>query len=184
MLPRGMGPTPLLRSVLLGLALLELSSLGCAGKAHHEATKGYDVAKSATYAWATEDLVMIGVGEPQPQVRTEANERRLRAAIDASLTEHGYAKAAPADADLIVAFSVGTRVRYRLEGGENSYIASLQPGEKQTKAALHIYLLHRGDQIEAWHGWTSKWLTRGDDPDTVVREAVGQIMAELPARKR
>jgi hypothetical protein len=127
---------------------------------------------------------MIGVGDIQPNVRTEANERRLRAAIDASLAERGYTKVARDGADLIVAFSVGTRVRYRLEGGPDSWIAGLQPGEKQTKGTLHIYLLHRGDEKEAWHGWTSKWLNEGDDPDTVVRDAVARIMSEVPARRK
>lgn len=174
--------------------MLCLALIGCAGKPHYEVTPGYDVATYATYAWATDELVMIGVEEidanappekaAQPNVRTEANERRLRAAIDAALAERGYTKAPRDQADLLVAFSVGTRVRYRLEGGPDSWIASQQPAETQTKGTLHIYLLHRADQKEAWHGWTSKWLNRGDDPDAVVRDAVTRIMAKLPAHAR
>lgn len=182
MLPRGMGPTPLSRRRLL--FLLGVASIGCAGKVHTEASEGYDVAAFATYAWATDELVMIRVGDDQPQVRTEANERRLRAAIDAELAERGYTSVAREQADLLVAFSVGTRVRYRLEGGPDSWIASLRPGEKQTKGTLHIYVLHRGEDKEAWHGWTSKWLSPGDDPDAVVRDAVARVMAKLPTRAR
>ena len=163
--------------------MLVLVALGCAGKKHTEATSGYDLAAMRTYAWITDDA-LIQLGESQPNVRTPQNEQRLRRAIEAALQARGFTASSRDAADVLVAFSVGTHARYRLEGAKDGWVASLEPGEPQTKGTLHIYVLHRADQKEIWHGWTSKWLNKTDDPDTVVRDAVAQIMAKFPVPVR
>jgi hypothetical protein len=165
--------------MLSGASALVLA-IGCAAKVHHEAKPGYDFATVHTYAWVTDDPVLIQLGETQPNVRTRDNEQRLRTAIDEALAARGFTPAPRDSADVLVAFSVGTHARYRLEGGADSWIASLEPGQPQTKGTLHIYLVDRGDQKEVWHGWTSKWLSPGDDPDRIIREAVARIMATYP----
>lgn len=154
--------------------------MGCASAVHHDVTACSDVAEKRTYAWITDDPVLIQLGERQPHVRTEDNERRLRAAIDASLAARDFTRVERDAADLHVAFSVGTRTRYRLEGASGSWVGSLVPGEKQTKGTLHVYLLEPRDGNEIWHGWTSRWLAKDDDPDAVIRDAVTRIVAELP----
>jgi len=166
-----------MRALVLGALV---SMLGCAAKVHQEAKPGYDLAALRTYAWITDEPVLIQFGESQPTVRTPENEQRLRTAIDEALAARGFTQVPRAEADALVAFSVGTHARYRLEGGRDSWIAGLEPGKPQTKGTLHIYLVHRDDQKEIWHGWTSKWLNEGDDPDTVIREAVARIMATYP----
>jgi Domain of unknown function (DUF4136) len=174
----------LLRSIArAGLVLALLGGSACAGKVHDEVAPGYRLAELDSYAWVTEEPVLIQLGDSNPNVRTVDNERRLRAAIDNALAARGLAKVAFGEADVHVAFSVGTEARYRLEGGHDSWIAGLEPSTRQTKGTLHIYLLHPGDQREVWHGWTSKWLSKSDDPDTVVREAVAAIMARYPGAK-
>lgn len=170
---------PRFSSFVLALALVA-PAVGCAGKVKHQAAEGYDFAAAKSYAWVTDEPVLIQLGDPQPTVRTAENEARIRAAIEAALAARGLTKVAVADADLEVAFSVGTVVRYRLEGGHDSWIAGLEPGQRQTKGTLHIYLLNRGGKKEVWHGWTSKWLNRSDDADTVVHDAVAKIMATYP----
>ena len=173
------------RLFLHGVALGVLAAaLGCAGKVKHEAAPGYDFKSLKTYAWITEDLVLIQLGETQANVRTEENERHVRGAIDDALAARGLTAAPHDTADVLVAFSVGTHARYRLEGGENSWIAGLEPGKPQTKGTLHIYLVHRGDEKELWHGWTSKWLNEGDDPEQVIGDAVTRIMATFPVAAR
>jgi len=164
---------------LLGAAGV-LLAIGCASQVHHETAPGADLGAAKTYAWVTDEPGLISMGESQPNVRTPENEQRIRAAIDRALAQRGLEKVARDAADVHVSFSVGTRVRYRLEGGPDSWIASLTPGEKQTKGTLHIYVLHPGDEREVWHGWTSKWLDKSDDPDRVIGEAVARIMAKYP----
>jgi hypothetical protein len=169
------------RRMSAGLGLFFVAAtMGCATRVHHDVTACAQVSAPHTFAWITEDPVLIQLGERHPLVRTEDNERRVREAIDRELTDRGFTRVAHDEAELHVAFSVGTRQRYRLEGGPDSWIASLRPGEKQTKGTLHIYLLDPDDGNEIWHGWTSRWLTKDDDPDAVVDDAVGRITAELP----
>lgn len=170
---------------LLGAGLVAAGLLGsasaCAPKVHAERTPGYDLESAKTYAWVTEELILIELGEDQPNVRTKDNERLLRAAIDDALAARGFQKVPREQAQLLVAFSVGVRVRYRVEGvDERSAVTATGPGEPQTKGTLNIYLLDRAQEQEVWHGWTSKWLTKGEDPKTVIDEAVGKIMAVYP----
>jgi hypothetical protein len=165
---------------LVGAALL-LSSAACAPKVHAERTANYDFAAATTYAWITEDLVLIELGEPQPNVRTKDNEQRVRAAVERELAARGLTKVPKEDADLLVSFSVGVRVRYRLEGGQgNAVTGAGGPGEPQTKGTLNVYLLDGAQQTEVWHGSTSKWLRKSEDPDAVVNQAVAKIMAVYP----
>jgi hypothetical protein len=171
----------LLRVIALGMLA---GVLGCAAQAHHETAAGSDLAAQRTYAWITDEPVLIQLGETQPAVRTPENEQRVRKAIDAALTARGLTAAPRDQADVLVAFSVGTHARYRLEGAKDGWVASLEPGQPQTKGTLHIYLLHRADQKEIWHGWTSKWLSEADDPDVVVHDAVARIMAKYPVSAR
>ncbi len=165
---------------LVGAGLL-VASAGCAPAVHAERTAGYDFAAARTYAWITEDLVLIELGEPQPNVRTKDNERRVRAAIERELQARGMTKAPKEEADLLVSFSVGVRIRYRLEGGQgNAVTGAGGPSEPQTKGTLNIYLLDRAQEVEVWHGSTSKWLRKTDDPEAVANEAVAKIMAVYP----
>ena len=96
------------------------------------------------------------------------------------LEERGFTPVDHDDAELHVAFTVSTERRYRLEGGRDSWIAGLEPGEKQTKGTLHLYLLDSDEGHQIWHGWTSQWLAKDDDPDAVVADAVHRIAADLP----
>jgi hypothetical protein len=164
----------------MGVGLL-LASAACAPAVQAERTASYDFTSATTYAWITEDLVLIELGEPQPTVRTKDNERRIRAAIERELAARGMTKVPHDQATLLVSFSVGVRIRYRLDGGEGTGMNALgSPSEPQTKGTLNIYILDRVQQHEVWHGSTSKWLQKSDDPDKVVNDAVAAIMAVYP----
>lgn len=165
---------------LLGGGLL-LACAACAPAVLAERTAGYDLEAARTYAWITDELVLIERGDPQPNVRTKDNEVLLRAAIDRELGARGLALAPRDQAELLVSFSVGVRIRYRLEGGEGNAITGAgSPSEPQTKGTLNVYLIDRAQQREVWHGSTSKWLRKSDDPKAVVDQAVGKIMAVYP----
>jgi hypothetical protein len=164
-------------SALLGL-------VACAPGVQTERVTAYPLEQPHSYAWVTDDPVLIQLGDDQPNVRTPENEKRLRAAIDRELQARGFTSAPRDQADLLVAFTVNTTMRYRVEGGAaGSSYGGVQPGTKQTKGTLNIYLVDRAAQHEVWHGWTSKWLSKSEDPDAVVNEAVGKIMAAFPGPK-
>ncbi len=174
-----MGST--MRSALLSVALLAPLAVGCASSTPVvEKDDAYDFSAVSTYAWVTDEPIMITFGDDQPTVRTKDNELKIRAAIERELGTRGMAKVEADAAQLLVAFSVGTRMRYRLEGGDRSSSVTDGPGDKQTKGTLNIYLLDREADKEVWHGSTSKWLEKGDDADVVINEAVGKIMSVFP----
>jgi hypothetical protein len=168
----------------LGGAAALLVVAGCAGKVEAERVTDYPLEQKKTYAWATDEHVLIQLGDEHPGVRTKENEARIRGAVDRALGERGFTQAGREEAEILVAFSVGTTVRYRVEGGAagTSY-GGIEPGAKQTKGTLNIYLLDREQAREVWHGWTSKWLDKSEDPDAVVNEAVAKIMAAYPGSK-
>jgi len=175
-----MGST--MRSAVLSSVLLAATGLvGCASSTPLvEKDEAYDFAAVSTYAWVTEDPVLITFGQDQENVRTKENEARIRAAIERELSARGIEKTDADTAQVIVAFSVGTRMRYRLEGGDRTNALTDGPGQKQTQGTLNIYLLDRETDHEVWHGSTSKWLKKTDDPDAIINEAVAKIMARFP----
>lgn len=164
---------------MLAAGLLVLA--GCAGtKIRAERYPGFDLEAAKTYAWITDDLVLIQFGADQPRVRTKENEELIRAAVDRELAAKGFSPAPREEADVLVAFSVGLRARYRLEGGPGVAIEMDGPGETQTEGTLNVYLLDRVGEREVWHGWATKLLRPSDDAKTVIDNAVSRIMAVYP----
>lgn len=171
-----------LASLLLGTCLL-VGAAACS-PVHAERVSEYPLESKKTYAWITEEPVLIQFGDAQPNVRTPQNEANLREAIDASLGGRGFTKVAKDEAELLVAFSVGTTMRYRIEGQTSgTAIGGIEPGAKQTKGTLNIYLVDRAQMKEVWHGWTSKWLSKQEDPKKIATDAVNDIMAAYPNAK-
>lgn len=172
------------RSIAFAVLASALAIGGCTAKAHAEVEPGYDFATFHSYAWITPEPVLINLGDSQPTVRTGENELRIRKAVDAALVDRGFTEVPYANADLHVAFSVDAVARYQLDEGDDVWLLGLQEGETQTKNTLHVYLLHPGDEKEVWHGWTSKWIEKNDDPETVIRAAVARVMAQYPTSAR
>jgi hypothetical protein len=168
----------------LGAAFVVAALTACAPKIRAERVASYPLEAKTSYAWVTEEPVLIMLGDPQPNVRTPANEALLREAIDRELAARGLEHVPQDQADLLVAFSVGTTMRYRLEGGDpNKSMGGIQPGTKQTKGTLNIYLFDRATAHEVWRGSTSKWLSKSEDPADVANTAVAAVMAAYPGAK-
>ncbi len=173
--------TALWSGLLGGTLVSALVAAGCASTAPIvEKDAGFDFAAVKTYAWVTDEPVLIAFGEDQPNVRTKDNELRVRAAVERELSARGMEKVDASAADALVAFSVGIRMRYRLEGGDRTSNFTDGPGQKQTQGTLNVYLLDRETDREVWHGSVSEWLKKSDDPDVVINEAVAQIMSRYP----
>lgn len=153
-----------------------LGAAGCMPKVNvHEAPE-FEARAPTSFAWVTDELILIQFGAPQPMIRNEANERLIREAVDRELAAKGYEKTTATEADILVAFSVGVRVRYRMEGVD---LAS-GPGETQTKGTLNIYALDRQVHKEVWHGDATRWLGKSEEPRDVVDRAVSRILEAFP----
>jgi hypothetical protein len=172
------------RHVLVALALLLTGpSIGCKQQleAKTEYAEDIDFSKYQTYRWITDDPVLIQAGSGDPAIRTLENEKRIRAAVDRGLAHEGLQKVDGADADLIIAFTVGTRVRYKLQGGGGQDL-DLITGKSAsvTRGQLTLYLFDQTTARQIWSAWTKKDLEPGSDPDAVINAAVTVLLQELP----
>jgi hypothetical protein len=172
-----------LRLLFSTLFLISLLSGGCARvQFGAEFDQQADFSGYQSYAWVTDELVLIGSGMGDPRIRNEDNERRIRAEVDAALAAKGLAKVDRDDADLIVAFVVGTREQLRLEGGGSTYslLTSKDAASTYYQGSLSIDLFDAASRQQVWHGWVSKPLEADTDPDEIIKRAVARILAQFP----
>ena len=163
-------------SLCLGLA-------ACASQpqAQVEYTERTDFSSYASYRWITEDLVLIQSGTGNEKIRNVENERRIRAAVERELAAKGLAKAEGEAADLILAFTVGTRVRYKIQGGgQMTFDLVTEDAARVTRSTLTLYLFDGRSNEQVWQASTRKDLPPGADPDKVIPEAVNLLLAEFP----
>jgi hypothetical protein len=165
----------------LSLALALIAPVtGCSKElqAETEYAKNVDFSKYQTYRWITDDLVLLQSGTGSEQIRNVDNERRIRAAVERELEAKGLEKGA-GDAQLIVAFTVGTKVQYRIQGGANLDLVAA-PDAAYTRGMLTIYLFDRDSNAQIWQARTHDDLEPGEDPDAVINTAVKVLLDEFP----
>jgi hypothetical protein len=167
--------------VLLALALALVMPSACSKQLQVETAyaEGADFSQYQTYRWITDDLVLMQSGSGNERIRNVENEQRIRAAVERELAAKGLRKATGDEAQLIVAFTLGTQVRYHIQGGANYDILS-EPAASYTRGVLTIYLFDRASQQQVWSAWTQKDLEPGDDPDAVINAAVERLLADFP----
>src|SRR4051794_33684773 len=98
--------------IFAALALvLSTPSAGCMKELKAEAkyAEGTDFSQYQTYRWITDDLVLLQEGSGDPTIRTVENEKRIRAAVERGLEAKGLKKVEGDDAQLVIAFTVGTK---------------------------------------------------------------------------
>ncbi|KIG12026.1 hypothetical protein DB30_02111 [Enhygromyxa salina] len=150
-------------------------------KAETEYVEGTDFSQYQTYRWITDDLVLIQSGDGNENIRNVENEKRIRAAVERELEAKGLKKATGEDAHLLVAFTVGTQVRYKIQGGGATGLDLVAGGPaKVTRGRLTLYLFDQASKTQIWSAWTQDDLEPGSDPDAVVNSAVSVLMNEFP----
>lgn len=158
-------------------------SIGCAQKmsVETEYVKAIDFSKYQTYRWMTDDLVLIQLGTGDAKIRTVENEKRIRAAVERELEAKGLEQAtAQQEADLVIAFTVGTKVRYQIQGGVTGLDLVAAPNATITRGVLTLYVVDAATDTQIWSAWTKKDLEPGTDPDTVINAAVSALMNKFP----
>jgi hypothetical protein len=175
-------PAVHLRALLLAIALVGCSAIRT-GSDHDLAA---DFQSYRTYAWITDELTLIGPGTDNPNVRNEANEKLIRAAIDRAMENRGYRKVDLGEAELVVTFAVGLRPDIRIEGADTQYGLFTKKGDspRYWEGRLSIDLFERSTRRHVWHGWARRPLDRGADPKVVIDEAVAAVMKEFPPEKK
>lgn len=173
-------PTALLRTLALGLILAApLAACSSQLSAETEYAKDTDFSNYQTYRWITDDLVLIQSGTGNENIRNVENEKRIRAAVERELEAKGLTKAGD-EAELVIAFTVGTKVRYQIQGGATGLDVVADEAATVTRGVLTLYMFDRESQAQIWSAWTKKDLQPGADPDEIVNAAVGVLMDEFP----
>jgi hypothetical protein len=176
------------RCVLAALAVILTAAplFGCSKQLSAEVAHAEDVdfSKYRTYRWITDDLVLIQSGTGDETIRNVENERRIRAAVERELAARGLEKVEGDAADLIVAFTLGTKVRYQIQGGSTSLEMVADDPASVTRGVLTLYMFDAATDEQIWSAWTKKDLQPGDDPDAVINAAVEVLLDEFPPDSR
>ena len=114
---------------------------------------------------------------------------------DRFVQNQGYVAADISNADLIVTYGVGSeeKVRVTETPGRSSYYrggyrygtwygSSTVNVQQYTEGTLTVEFFDRRTKHAVWVGWGSKRLSKSDERDEVIREAVQKILAPLPGR--
>lgn len=174
------------------LLVASLFALACAtdGRFDYDAAVDFSAYKTFAVISPTE-----GEGElplpTQDVVQSQLVERRARQAIERGLTEKGLAATAESEADLIVAFTVGSRRASRPESVPDGIGPHWPYGwwyDHWDRAYTRIYTegLLIVDLIDAktrrlvWRGWTTDPVSASTDIDRKVKHAVGTVLAGYP----
>lgn len=159
--------------------------MGCSKPltAETEYAEGTDFSQYETYRWITDDPILIQSGTGNPVIRNIDNERRIRAAVDRELAAKGLTEVEGDAAQLVIAFTVGTKVRYQIQGGSTGLALATADPASVTQGTLTLYFFDRSTDTQVWSAWTNKTLEPGADPNAVINEAVSVLMAEFPPRQ-
>ena len=152
-----------------------------------------------TFAWiGPAPLTRAEQGSGKKSFVSAIDDQRIRKAVDSALEARGYRPVAKrADADLVVAYSVGSQEKVRVYNSPvappiNPYPTSYRYGNwyggssvsvhRYNEGTLTLEFFDRKTQEAVWVGWVSKRFTRNDDTQALVSEAVSKILAQFPAR--
>ncbi len=182
----------------LGLLLLLPLALACASaiQTAHDRDPEVRFERFASYAWIDAPPRVPEGAEPHGGYLSPADRRRVVTAVDAELAAKGYRRVASPDAaDLVVSYAVGRKEQVRVTsagGGRRRYYQGYDYGrwhqssevlvEAYTEGSLSIEFYDPASKRAVWVGWASKRLSRDDDPEVVLREAVARALEPFPVR--
>ncbi len=179
------GPMTRSRRISLALAAVLLTA-GCAPELQIDIdqVEGHDFSSAHSYAWVTDDPVMIKAGGGNEAIRTDRNEARIRQAVELALGDKGYAMVSREEADLLIAFSLGADMHYRIQGGQTggaTYdLLASGPSVKQTKGTVTVYVFDRATATKVWQGSVSKWVRQEGETDETLQKGARALFERFP----
>ncbi len=154
-----------------------------------------------TFAWiGPAPLARAKQGSENTSFVSALDDKRIRGAVNRILETRGYRLVDnAAQADLVVAYSVGSEDKVRVHETPmmapiHPYPASYRYGswyagstvrvQQYTQGTLTLEFYDRKTEQAVWVGWASKRLSRSDDSQELISEAVTKILANFPSRPR
>ena len=184
---------------VLFLFFFAIATVSCATpiKTHFDRDTAADFSQYRTFAWVgPEPLARAKQGSTSPGFISALDDQSLRRAVDRTLTSKGYTRVPEADqADLAIAYSVGSEDKVRVQqslgvAAVHSYPSRYRYGSWYTGSTVNVQQYTEGTlSIEAydqkteqpvWVGWASKRLSRNDDSQKLINEAVSRILTPFP----
>jgi hypothetical protein len=182
-----------------GLAVLFAVACASPIKTQHDSDPAADLSRFGSYAWIQEGpLIGPSSGAAGSSYISPIDDQRIRAAVGDQLAAKGYARAASIEqADLVVSYAIGTeeKVRVTPTAGRSSvyypgygyggwYGGAAADVRQYTEGTLTIEFWDRRSKQAVWVGWASKTLSKADDSEETLNEAVRLILEPFPPRAR
>ena len=191
------------KPLLSAAFLVAVWTLSCASsiKTGFDVDPSADLSHYKTFAWiGPGPLTKAKSGMNTASFISPLDDQRIRSSVNRTLEKMGYWLAVPPDeADLIVAYSVGSedKVRVHQSPGRATTIYPYGGGyrygswhstssvivQQYQEGTLSIELYDGKTEQAVWVGWASKRLSRSDDSRAVISEAVSKILQEFPSAR-
>ncbi len=187
------------RAMLSILAVLTMSACATTLTSTVDTADHANLNGFKTYAWI-DDGLLFNSSTQAPEVVNPLNEQRTRTAIEEELERKGYQQASLAQADFVVAFTLGARDRVRVQNYHNDFFGygyyDYYPGFYRfgrghgglgrssasvrtfTEGTLVVDIF--SDKEAIWHGSATKRLSREDSTRQLIDEAVAALFAQFP----
>lgn len=190
----------LFRPLLATVVVLTLSACASTIQSTVDVADQADFSNFQTYAWITDES-LIARSDTTSELGYPLNEQRTRAAVERELARKGYRKVSATEADFVVSFTVGSRVRvqqyynnygYSYHGYHHGFTRYGYPGYGHYGSAASEYTFTEGSLVvdifdnrskEAiWHGSASKRLSRKDKDNAtqLINQAIASLLIEFP----
>ena len=195
----------LFRPLLATVVVLTLSACASAIQSTVDVADQADFSNFQTYAWITDES-LIARSDATSELGYPLNEQRTRAAVERELARKGYRKVLGAEADFVVSFTVGSRVRvqqyynnygYSYHGYHHGftrygYAGYGYPGYGHygstaseytfTEGSLVVDIFDNRSKEAIWHGSASKRLSRKDKDNAtqLIDQAIATLLTEFP----
>ena len=195
----------LFRPLLATVVVLTLNACASAIQSTVDVADQADFSNFQTYAWITDESLMAR-SDATSELGYPLNEQRTRAAVERELARKGYRKVSGTEADFVVSFTVGSRVRvqqyynnygYSYHGYHHGftrygyarygYARYGYPGYGHygstaseytfTEGSLVVDIFDNRSKEAIWHGSASKRLSRKDKDNAT--QLIDQAIATL-----
>jgi hypothetical protein len=184
---------------LLSTALVSLLLGACATgfQAGYDYDRSHDFSNFQSWAWISEHPMTIGRLDNMPNPLLEP---RIMSAIEDNLTVKGYTRVDdPASADFVVAFTVGSRDKIRVNTYQTYYGGYGYPGRwggpyygmgvgtetrvrEYTEGMIAVDIFDVADQVPVWHGVAEKSISSSDrkNIEATIDAAVTAVLGGFP----
>ena len=195
----------LFRPLLATVVVLTLSACASAIQSTVDVADQADFSNFQTYAWIT-DQSLIARSDATSELGYPLNEQRTRAAVERELARKGYRKVSGTEADFVVSFTVGSRVRvqqyyndygYSYRGYHHGFTrygysrfgyagyghyGSTASVYTFTEGSLVVDIFDNRSKEAIWHGSASKRLSRKDKDNAtqLIDQAIASLFIEFP----